>query len=114
MNLSLILRTPFETAHAAFPSAGAAAGLRPFALVTAVFGLARAAAGALNLLSCSKSPHLFIVILLLSNSPSSSCPPLSPPGFAPAVCRVSPQEKSSKCQKLYVGRMKFQTGREMR
>ncbi len=44
----------------------------------------------------SKSPHLFIVILLLSNSPSYSIPAFFV--FSPAVFLVSPQLKSSNFQ----------------
>ena len=44
----------------------------------------------------SKSPHRFMVILLLSNSPSYSIPAFFV--FSPAVFRVSPQLKSSNFQ----------------
>jgi hypothetical protein len=47
-------------------------------------------------LPCSKSPHRFIVILLLSNSPSYSMPAFLT--FSPLVFRVSPQLKSSNFQ----------------
>src|SRR5436190_1653841 len=50
----------------------------------------------LTLRSFSNSAHRFIVILLLSNSPSYSSPAFLV--FSPAVFRVSPQLKSSNFQ----------------
>lgn len=50
----------------------------------------------LILLSFSNSDHLFMVILVLSNSPSYSSPAFFV--VSPAVFRVSPQLKSSNFQ----------------